>query len=68
MTLTRQAEASCKVLKNKGKITLKMNDILNQDNRYNVSYGGNQRSETWQGHLHHYAEIGFSYTFDAKGK
>lgn len=68
MTLTRQAEASCKVLKNKGKITLKMNDILNQDNRYNVSYGGNQRSETWQGHLHHYAEIGFSYTFDTKGK
>lgn len=61
------AKASYKLLKNKAKVSLRLVDILHQDKSYSTNYSSYQRSESWQSRLSHYAELQFSYNFDAKG-
>lgn len=62
------ADVRYKFLKNKASVSLRLNDILNQDKHYRSSYQAYERTEIWEDHMHHYAELSFRYTFDAKGK
>ena len=53
--------------KNKCKLELSAQDIFNQDKRINNKYSAYQRQEYWSDYQHHYAQLSFTYRFDAKG-
>ncbi len=52
--------------KNKCWLSLDVDDIFNKDNTYYSNYTSYQRSETSHDYMHHYAELKFTYRFDAK--
>ena len=62
------ASVTWKVLKNKGNITLRAEDILNQDDERWSSQTAYQQINEWQDTLHHYIGISFTYHLDAKKK
>lgn len=52
--------------KNKWKIGLAANDILNQQRIFRSNYSAYERTENWSEMLHHYLTLSVSYRFDAK--
>lgn len=52
--------------KNKCSISLKMDDILNQQRSFQSTYSAYERKETWSKSLHHYVMLSLRYRFDAK--
>lgn len=54
-----------KCLKNKGTVSLELDDILNQARFYYAYTQAYQRSEYWSDSMHHYLRIGFTYHIDA---
>ena len=62
------ASVTWKILKNKGKIRLFADDILNQDDWRWSSQTAYQQTNEWQDTLHHYIGISFTYHLDAKKK
>ena len=62
------ASASWKLLKNKARLTLSLDDILNaEDNRY-ISQSAFQQTVTVYDNRHHYIGLSFTYHLDAKAK
>lgn len=62
------ASVGWKVLNNKGQVTLRAHDILNQDDYRWSSQTAYQQTSEWQDTLHHYIGISFTYHLDAKKK
>ena len=62
------ASITWKILKNKGKVRLFADDILNQDDWRWSSQTAYQQTSEWQDTLHHYIGISFTYHLDAKKK
>lgn len=62
------ASATWKFLNNKARLSLEVNDILNQFDTFNAQEGAYQNIYSWRDQLHHYANVSFSYYFDAKKK
>ena len=62
------ASITWKVMKNKGRVTLRAEDILNQDDWRWSSQTAYQQTNEWQDTLHHYIGISFTYHLDAKKK
>ena len=54
--------------KNKCRLSLFVDDIFNNDIWYDNNYSAFQRTETTTNYMHHYANLKFSYRFDAKAK
>lgn len=52
--------------KNKCRLSLYVDDIFNKDIYYNSKYTAFQRFESAENYIHHYANLTFSYRFDAK--
>ena len=60
------ASISYSLLKNKARLTLAANDLLNRDSRYHSDVTATTRTEGGSTFLHHYVSLTFNYTFDAK--
>ena len=54
------------VCKNKCRLSLYVDDIFNKDIYYDSKYTAFQRFESAENYIHHYANLTFSYRFDAK--
>ena len=52
--------------KNKCRLSLYVDDIFNKDIYYSSKYTAFQRFESAENYIHHYANLTFSYRFDAK--
>ena len=52
--------------KNKCRLSLYVDDIFNKDIYYDSKYTAFQRFESAENYIHHYANLTFSYRFDAK--
>ena len=57
-----------KILKNKARLALEFQDILNNEDGYWSNQSAYQYTSTWQDHRHHYVGISFTYHLDAKKK
>ena len=62
------ASITWKILKNKGRVRLFADDILNQDDWRWSNQTAYQQTNEWQDTLHHYIGISFTYHLDAKKK
>lgn len=62
------AEFSYSFLKKKASIGLYLNDILNNYDNFKSQQSAYQNTYSWSDVMHHYANLTFSYHFDAKGK
>ena len=58
---------NCKVLHGKGNVTLRFDDILNQQRWYGTTQSATERTETSSQFQHHWVRLSFAYNFDAKG-
>lgn len=58
---------SRKVLKNKGKLTLTVSDLFDQENNYWAEITATSRTDTWLSNFNRYVSLTFTYRFDAKG-
>ena len=66
--LVWDASATWKFLKNKARIKLELNDILNaKDGKY-ISQSAYQQTITRRDFRHHYISLSFTYHLDAKKK
>ena len=66
--LSWDGSVTWKILKNKARLTLEFDDILNnEDGRYSQQTAY-QKSTTWQDFRHHYVGLSFTYHLDAKKK
>ena len=66
--LVWDASATWKLLKNKARIKLELNDILNaKDGKY-ISQSAYQQTITRRDFRHHYISLSFTYHLDAKAK
>lgn len=52
--------------KNKCRLSLYIDDIFNKDIYYDSKYTAFQRFESAENYIHHYANLTFTYRFDAK--
>ena len=66
--LMSMASISYGFCKNKCRLSLFVDDIFNNDIWYDNNYSAFQRTETTTNYMHHYANLKFSYRFDAKAK
>ena len=66
--LVWDASVTWKFLKNKAKLTLELDDILNQKDYKWYSQTAYQQTTTWNDIRHHYASLTFTYHLDAKVK
>ncbi len=62
------ANVTWKILKNKARLSLTFQDILNNEDGFWSSQTAYQHSSTWQDFHHHYIGISFNYHLDAKKK
>lgn len=62
------ASASWRCLKGKGKLSIEVDDILNNADNFTSTESANQQVMTWSDQMHHYIRIGFTYHLDAKEK
>ena len=62
------ASVTWKLSKNKARLKLELNDILNQINTFYAQQGAYQNIYSWREQMHHYAAVSFTYHFDAKEK
>lgn len=66
--LVSWASVSYSFCKNKCELSLFVDDIFNKDIMYDSEYSAYQRSESSANYIHHYANLSFTYRFDAKAK
>ena len=66
--LMSMASISYGFCKNKCRLSLYVDDIFNNDIWYYNDYSAFQRTESSTNYIHHYANLTFSYRFDAKAK
>ena len=57
-----------KLLKNKARLCLEFEDILNNEDGYWSQLTAYQRTTSWGDFRHHYAGLSFTYHLDAKAK
>ena len=57
-----------KIMKNKARLTLEFQDILNNEDGFWSNQSAYQYTSTWQDFHHHYVGISFTYHLDAKKK
>ncbi len=57
-----------KILKNKGRLTLEFDDILNNEDGRWSQQSAYQQTTSWSDFRHHYVGISFTYHLDAKKK
>ena len=57
-----------KILKNKGRLALEFDDILNNEDGRRSQQSAYQQTTTWQDFRHHYVGLRFTYHLDAKKK
>lgn len=62
------ASITWKFLNNKARLKLEANDILNQLDTFYAQQDTYQNIYTWREQMHHFANISFTYHFDAKKK
>ena len=62
------ANITWKILKNKARLGLEFEDILNNEDGFWSDQTAYQHSSTWQDFHHHYVGISFTYHLDAKKK
>ena len=66
--LVWDASVTWKILKNKAKLTLELDDILNAEDGKTSSQTAYQQTTSWYDFRHHYASLTFTYHLDAKKK
>ena len=66
--LVWDASVTWKFLKNKAKLTLELDDILNSEDGKWSSQSAYQQTISWYDFRHHYASLTFTYHLDAKKK
>ena len=62
------AAVTWKILKNKARLKLEFEDILNNQDNYRSERSAYQHSTSWEDFRHHYVNISFTYHLDAKKK
>ena len=62
------AAVTWKILKNKARLKLEFEDILNKQDNYRSERSAYQHSTSWEDFRHHYVNISFTYHLDAKKK
>ncbi|MBQ8051867.1 MAG: TonB-dependent receptor [Bacteroidaceae bacterium] len=62
------ASVTWKFLKNKARLRLEANDILNQIDTFYTQQTAYQNIYTWRNQRHHFVNLSFTYHFDAKKK
>ncbi|MCR4958405.1 MAG: outer membrane beta-barrel protein [Prevotella sp.] len=62
------AAVTWKILKNKARLKLEFEDILNKQDNFWSDRSAYQHSTSWQDFRHHYVNISFTYHLDAKKK
>ena len=62
------AAVTWKVLKNKARLKLEFEDILNKQDSFRSERTAYQHSTSWKDFRHHYVMISFTYHLDAKKK
>ena len=62
------ASVTWKVLKNKARLKLEFEDILNNQDNFRSDRSAYQHSTSWGDFRHHYVNISFTYHLDAKKK
>ncbi len=66
--LVWDASVTWKILKNKAKLTLEVDDILNNKDHKYYTQTAYQQTTSWSDFRHHYASLTFTYHLDAKVK
>ena len=66
--LVWDASVTWKILKNKAKLTLELDDILNAEDGKMSLQTAYQQTSSWYDFRHHYASLTFTYHLDAKHK
>ena len=66
--LVWDASVTWNFLKNKAKLTLELDDILNNKDYKSYSQTAYQQTTSWSDFRHHYASLTFTYHLDAKQK
>ncbi|MBQ7495627.1 MAG: outer membrane beta-barrel protein [Bacteroidaceae bacterium] len=64
--LVWDAAVTWKIMKNKARLTLELDDILNQQDSKWSSQTAYQQTTSWHDFRHHYASLTFNYHLDAK--
>ena len=67
-TLLWNAAVTWKILKNKARLKLEFEDILNKQDNFWSNQSAYQRTTSWDDFRHHYVNITFTYHLDAKKK
>ncbi|MBO7046813.1 MAG: outer membrane beta-barrel protein [Prevotella sp.] len=67
-TLLWNAAVTWKILKNKARLKLEFEDILNKQDNFWSNQSAYQRTTSWNDFRHHYINISFTYHLDAKTK
>ena len=62
------AAVTWKILKNKARMKLEFEDLLNKQDNFWSERSAYQHSTSWQDFRHHYVNISFTYHLDAKKK
>ena len=62
------AAVTWKILKNKARLKLEVEDILNKQDNFWSERSAYQHSTSWEDFRHHYVNISFTYHLDAKKK
>ena len=62
------ANVTWKILKNKARLTLQFEDILNNEDNFWSKQTAYQQSSSWEDFHHHYIGLRFTYHLDAKKK
>jgi len=62
------AAVTWKVLKNKARLKLEFEDILNKQDNFRSERSAYQHTTSWENFRHHYINISFTYHLDAKKK
>ena len=62
------AAVTWKIMKNKARLKLELEDILNKQDNFWSERSAYQHSTSWEDFRHHYVNISFTYHLDAKKK
>ena len=62
------AAVTWKILKNKARLKLEFEDILNKQDNFRSERSAHQHTTSWEDFRHHYVTISFTYHLDAKQK
>jgi hypothetical protein len=66
--LTWNGSITWKILKNKARLKMEFQDILNNQDGFYSNQTAYQRTTSWRDFRHHYVGISFTYHLDAKSK